>query len=289
MLVGSVPELEVARGRIERAEWALAFAARLQHSADVQDRASYAAAKATVLRAVGRHAEALAAAEEAIAMVDILGWGSQVAKQGLVEAIEAALALGELERAETLVALIEDRPRGAAPLYLRAHAARFRARLSTGSEVEPRLKSAAATFRELGLPFWTAVAELELAEWLVAHGRGHEAAPLLAGARETFERLEATPWPSAPTGRRRAEPTSSPQAPEAGVLTAETRLVAPSDTRRALALAANAERGVCRARPRLGIRRGRRTAGAPRGGRSPARGAWFCGRERDGAAQARRR
>jgi class 3 adenylate cyclase/tetratricopeptide (TPR) repeat protein len=194
MLVGSVPELEVARGRIERAEWALAFAARLQHSADVQDRAAYATAKATVLRAAGRHAEALAAAEEAIAMVDILGWGSQVAKQGLVEAIEAALAVGELERAETLVALIEDRPRGAVPLYLRAHAARFRARLSTGSEVEPRLKSAAATFRELGLPFWTAVAEFELAEWLVAHGRDHEAAPLLAGARETFERLEATPW-----------------------------------------------------------------------------------------------
>jgi hypothetical protein len=194
MLVGSVPELEVVRGRIERAEWALAFAARLQHSADVQDRAAYATAKATVLRAAGRHAEALAAAEEAIAMVDILGWGSQVAKQGLVEAIEAALAVGELERAETLVALIEDRPRGAVPLYLRAHAARFRARLSTGSEVEPRLKSAAATFRELGLPFWTAVAEFELAEWLVAHGRDHEAAPLLSGARETFERLEATPW-----------------------------------------------------------------------------------------------
>ena len=193
MLVGSMPELEVARGRIERAEWALALAAQLQDSTDVQDRAGYAAAKATVLRAAGRHAEALAA-EEAIAMVDILGWGSQVAKQGLVEAIEAALALGELERAETLVALIEGRPRGAAPLYLRAHAARFRARLSTGSEVEPRLKSAAATFRELGLPFWTAVAELELAEWLVAHGRDHEAAPLLAGARETFERLEATPW-----------------------------------------------------------------------------------------------
>jgi tetratricopeptide (TPR) repeat protein len=185
MLVGSMPELEVARGRIERAEWTLAL---------VQDRAGYAAAKATVLRAAGRHAEALAAAEEAIAMVDILGWGSQVAKQGFVEAIEAALALGELERAATLVALIEDRPRGAAPLYLRAHAARFRARLSTGNEVEPRLKSAAATFRELGLPFWTAVAELELAEWLVAHGRDHEAAPLLAGARETFERLEATPW-----------------------------------------------------------------------------------------------
>ena len=194
VLLASVPELEAARGHVEEAERVLAIGARFTQSTDVQERSAYAAARAAVSRAAGSHAEALAAAEEAIAAVDLLGWGSQVTKQGLVEAIEAAFALGQVDRAETLVALIEDRPAGAAPLYLRAHAARFRARLSTGSEVEARLKSAAATFRELGVPFWTAVAELELGEWLGLQGRDEEAAALLAGARDEFRRLEATPW-----------------------------------------------------------------------------------------------
>jgi tetratricopeptide (TPR) repeat protein len=193
-LLGSVPELEAARGHVEKAEWAVATGARYEHSADVQERASYAAARATVLRAAGRAAEALGAAEEAIAVADVLGWGSQVTKQGLVEAIEAALALGKLDRAESLVALIEDGPAGAVPLGLRAHASRFRARLSAEGEVEPRMEWAVTTFRELGLRFWTAVAELELGEWLVLHGQEQEAAALLAGARDEFRRLEATPW-----------------------------------------------------------------------------------------------
>jgi len=35
---------------------------------------------------------------------------------------------------------------------------------------------------------------LQHGEWLVAQGRADEAAPLLAEAREIFERLEVTPW-----------------------------------------------------------------------------------------------
>jgi hypothetical protein len=62
-----------------------------------------------------------------------------------------------------------------------------------------------ATFRELGLPFWTAVAELELGEWLAAQGRADEAESLLAGARATFERLEATPWLERATAASGAE------------------------------------------------------------------------------------
>jgi hypothetical protein len=43
-------------------------------------------------------------------------------------------------------------------------------------------------------PFYLAVTQLEWAEWLAGQGRAAEAEPLLAEARETFERLEATPW-----------------------------------------------------------------------------------------------
>jgi class 3 adenylate cyclase/tetratricopeptide (TPR) repeat protein len=191
-------ELEAARGRAAGAEAALALGAQFEQSADVQERAGYAACTAAVRRAQGRFGEALAAAEAALEAAVALSWGSQSAKTGFVVATEAALALGDLGQAEQLVAVVEAEPAGAVPLYLRAQAARLRAGLSAArgerSDVVPRLKSAAATFRELGLPFWTAVAELELGEWLAAQARTGEAGPLLAGARATFERLDAVPW-----------------------------------------------------------------------------------------------
>jgi hypothetical protein len=59
---------------------------------------------------------------------------------------------------------------------------------------ESGFKSAAGGFREYGFPFWLAVTELEHGEWLTANGRSDEAAPLLAEAREIFERLGAAPW-----------------------------------------------------------------------------------------------
>ena len=48
--------------------------------------------------------------------------------------------------------------------------------------------------RELELPFQLAVVQLEHAEWLAAEGRAEQAEPLLADARETFDRLGAKPW-----------------------------------------------------------------------------------------------
>ena len=44
------------------------------------------------------------------------------------------------------------------------------------------------------MPFWLALTELEHAESLIGEGRADEAEPLLAEAREIFERLKATPW-----------------------------------------------------------------------------------------------
>ncbi len=198
-LVITRAELESARGRLGEAEQVLAFGAEFELSADVQERLTYAAAKATFLQAKGEHAEALAAAEEAIEALDRLGWRSQAARMGLVTGIEAAFELGDLERAEQLIASIEARPPGAVPRYLKGQAKRLRARLlgarcDQRNEAERQLKSAAASFRELGLPFWAAVTELELGEWLASHARAEEASTLLAAACDTFERLQATPW-----------------------------------------------------------------------------------------------
>jgi len=54
--------------------------------------------------------------------------------------------------------------------------------------------AAASQLRALELPFHLAVVLLEHGEWLAARGRPDDAAPLLAEAREIFDRLEAAPW-----------------------------------------------------------------------------------------------
>jgi hypothetical protein len=116
-------------------------------------------------------------------------------KQGLVEALEAALALGDAAKAGELLATIDAVPPGLRSPYLDAQALRFRARLAGASDDAAALyANAAARFRELEIPFWVAVTQLEHGEWLAAAGRAGETEPLLAEAREIFERLEAAPW-----------------------------------------------------------------------------------------------
>jgi len=74
---------------------------------------------------------------------------------------------------------------------------RFRARLAGDDDpavAERRFGESAALFREIGMPFYLAVVLLEHAELLTRSGRAEECEPLLAEARETFERLRAAPW-----------------------------------------------------------------------------------------------
>ena len=116
---------------------------------------------------------------------------AQAVKQGILEALEAAFALGESANVEQLLASIETIPPGSRPPYLDAQAKRFRARL----DGDPSgYEAAEAAFRDLSLPFWLAVTLLEHGEWLAAQGRAEEAEPHLAEAREIFEGLKATPW-----------------------------------------------------------------------------------------------
>ena len=44
------------------------------------------------------------------------------------------------------------------------------------------------------MPFYLAATQLEYAAWLCERDRAAETDPTLAEARETFERLRATPW-----------------------------------------------------------------------------------------------
>ena len=186
--------IRVNRGELEEAEPLVAESAAM--ASDQQSRSFAAIARAVVARARGRHREALAAAQEAYELARPSH--PAVPVEPLVEAVEAALALDDLGKAEELLAPLATLPPVERTHSLQAQEARLQACLAAaGGErdgVEPRYKRAAALFRELGTPFWLAVTLLEHGEWLVASGRGDEAAPLLGEAREIFERLRARPW-----------------------------------------------------------------------------------------------
>jgi len=176
----SVLEIHIHRGELEQAQRLYSLFSPLETSADLQEQGMYRSATAALRRAEGRFGEALEAGAEIVELAQTFGASHQLVKQGLVEAIEAALALGRREQAGELLATIEKLPPGLRPPYLEAQAHRFRARLD-GDEAGYR--AAAARFRELEVPFWLGVTLLE-----------HGEEPGLAEARQIFERLEATPW-----------------------------------------------------------------------------------------------
>jgi class 3 adenylate cyclase/tetratricopeptide (TPR) repeat protein len=178
-MLTSVLEIHIHRGRLDKAQQLFALFSRLETSADVQEHGIWLGGAAALRRAQGDYGGALEAGEAAVAMAEKVGIGHQVVKQGLVEAIEAALALGREDSARELLSKLDAIPPGLRPPYLSAQAHRFRARL----DGDPAgFRTAADAFGELGVPFWRAVSLLELGEAGVEEARG------------TFERLEAAPW-----------------------------------------------------------------------------------------------
>jgi tetratricopeptide (TPR) repeat protein len=186
------------RGRLDVARGILAAGDELRDSDHPQVRASYAGIEARLLRAEGRYADAVAAALRGIPTGDEPLIKDTFFRRALVEAIEAALAQPDLDRAEELLAIPESLEPGEMTPFLRANAARLRARLDAArgedERIEESFRLAARLFNELGCSFHLAVTHLEHGEWLAGRGDAEEAEPLLVEARETFEQLKATPW-----------------------------------------------------------------------------------------------
>jgi len=166
-------------------------------SADVQERSGYACGKARLLLAQGEPSEALVMAERAFSTSSDLGLSAETVKEAFVTAGEAAMELGDTARLDELLAGVEALPPGRTTRFYIAQTSRFRARLAGADDpptAERGFAAAAGLFREIGMPFYLAVVQLEHAELLAASHRAEECEPLLAGARETFEHLRATPW-----------------------------------------------------------------------------------------------
>jgi class 3 adenylate cyclase/tetratricopeptide (TPR) repeat protein len=152
------------------------------------------ATEAVLLRAEGKPREALAAAESAFGQRGTVGLSALMTKHAAGELLESALALGDIAKAEEVLAVLDGlRPGELSPLY-RGLRARFRGRLAPGPAAAAHFREAEEVYESLGTPFLLAVTRLEHAEPLESSGRSDEAEALRAAARAVFERLGAKPW-----------------------------------------------------------------------------------------------
>src|SRR5262249_28514378 len=157
--------IHLARGEFEAASEGLEQYGRAVDLANVQERAAYDGARSSVLCAAGRIDDALEAGLAAFDSREPLGLGHPLVKLGFVAAADAALARGDVERLQQLVAEIDAVPPGQKSPYLAAQAARLdghlAARAGDRERAAGRLRLSAATLRELAFPYWVAVSLLE--------------------------------------------------------------------------------------------------------------------------------
>jgi pentatricopeptide repeat protein len=196
----SVASLYARRGDLEEASRLIESMRASGTSESWERRTGYALARSEVLRAEGRLAEALAAAEEVLFDRAELGLGFTDfrVKNAMARAVEAALDLGDLSKAKELLGIAQAALPGQVTPWLRAQLARLsaRERAAEGDHgaVEASFEAGESGFRELATSFDLAVTLTEHAEWLTERGRPDRARPLRAEAREIFDGLGARPW-----------------------------------------------------------------------------------------------
>jgi tetratricopeptide (TPR) repeat protein len=194
----SLVRMLVSRGLLEEAAQRVEGRREAERSPGVLERVDYQTARSILLRAEGEPRGALEAAENALTSIDVTGLQQENTREAWVEAIESAFDLADLDKVRSLLGIVENLPPATTPVYLRGHFERFHARMAAAEgaqdRVDPAFKAAAGMFRELETPFWLAVTLIEHGEWLARQRRSAEAEPLLAEAREIFERLGSTPW-----------------------------------------------------------------------------------------------
>jgi tetratricopeptide (TPR) repeat protein len=179
------------RGEIERARELASEYAAWEESPHVQARGVRYWARVIIAQLEGRHEDAVAECIQALR--DPGQTRNAVAVEVLLVAgCDSARTLGSAETIAELIALAEAAPLVPGP-PLQAQLALQRARLAVLRQEEPPFEAAVDALRAIPDVYWHANALLEQAEWLAAHDRLEEAAPLVREARTTFERLRVPP------------------------------------------------------------------------------------------------
>jgi class 3 adenylate cyclase/tetratricopeptide (TPR) repeat protein len=166
--------------------------------AEVQELAMHAFARALLAHAEGRFEDALKLAEEAASTREKLGIDFEFVIEGYVELFQAAFDAGRVDKVRELLEIFDSFVPSELTPYLRAHAARARARLAAAqgdhNDAEALFEEAAGTFRDGNNPFPLAETLTMHGEWLEGRSRSAEAAPLFEEADGVFRRLQASPW-----------------------------------------------------------------------------------------------
>ncbi len=180
----------IDRGDLAGAKDLLEVTGELEQAEDTQMRPGFLGAKALVLRAEGKHEEALDAANESVAAALLVGKNEY---RGLIVDLFDVAYDADRTRAIEVLREIEALRPGDTSESLQAFAHRFRAKLASNPRDED-FEIAISSFRDLSMKFHLAVSLLEYAESLSERGRPDRAASYFDEAREIFENLRATPW-----------------------------------------------------------------------------------------------
>jgi class 3 adenylate cyclase/tetratricopeptide (TPR) repeat protein len=186
------------RGDRDTAAAALERMSGLTDSDSLDDVCTLASIRALLAAVDGRDAEALTHAQVVIDRLHVsLSVRNEAVRPTWVVAMEALLRLGDVAKAEALLAKVADLPPGFVSPYLHAEAARFGARIAAqrgdAGAAERGFASAEEQLAALGYRYWLARARLDHAEWLRGTEAGR-AAELATAAAATFEELAAGPW-----------------------------------------------------------------------------------------------
>ncbi|MGA2802905.1 MAG: adenylate/guanylate cyclase domain-containing protein [Acidimicrobiales bacterium] len=191
--------IDALRGELASARQQFAYCESWKDAEDVQASAMYSSGAGALALAAGEYRNALDTATRAIegALTAGLPLAHEVVRLSFPDAVDAAIAGGDLEAADRLLELFANRPLGEIPQFLRAQVTRTKALLAIArgrdAGVEDDLIAAETVFRGLGYPIWLARAQLDRAEWLARQGRLVESARIAEQAAAGFETVGAVP------------------------------------------------------------------------------------------------
>ena len=125
-----VVPIQVRRGDVQGARHAFDVAKERADSRNYETRTRLGSIEVELLSAEGRHAEALAVAQQLLDALPKLGLPDVGVKRVIAHGVAAALELGELEAADAMLAIVRQARPGVVSCELRGHVAHLDARLS---------------------------------------------------------------------------------------------------------------------------------------------------------------